>query len=430
MFSRPVTKTIANLCLAFFFFLPFERIPTIEVAGFTVKISYLLGIALIILFLHNNPLPFFKKISASDYFLGCFWLLSGLSLFWTTDQKKGLVTFLMWTFVFVVYFFLSKVLTDKKLRQKAENIIIISTVLVCIFGIFQYLGDVFGLSTAITGLRLEYTKIVFGFPRIQSVGLEPLYFANFLFFPFYLVAKRYVQNYGMFNKFFGVLILILVNMFLALSRGAFLALGITAVLLVLVLVVKWYREKQNDYGKKLVGLILVAIAAMAISVGLVFLPSIGNKINTVNTFVGHAAVDDSKGGESVPGRLETYKAAFDMFKEKPLFGYGIGSASEIISQKTHFSAKNQTVNNEFLEILAENGLIGFLLFMAFLVSILIELRKVFVKTDSSGRFVLISMLLGLVAIFIQYNFFSTLYIIYIWAFLALLKGEIDGSTQN
>ena len=71
----------------------------------------------------------------------------------------------------------------------------VSLAIVSIFGIYQFLGDlVLGLPTFLTGLRPQYTKAVFGYPRVQATAIEPLYFAGMLFWPMFLMILLLLNN--------------------------------------------------------------------------------------------------------------------------------------------------------------------------------------------------------------------------------------------
>jgi O-antigen ligase len=430
---------------ALFFTLPFERIPTLEVYGFTLKASYVIAVILVLTFIIKK----YKSItySTSDYMLILFWLWGAITLLWSVNTQLGAIVILLWLMMFVLYFVVARALDSEKLRERAESIVLVSTALVCLFGIYQFIGDSLGLSSSFTGIRYWYSKQIeiLGFPRIQSVALEPLYFSNFLLVPLYLVIKRYfnychselgsksiknadivgklklgLQTVGFGNKYFWLLILILINIVLGVSRGAYLAVIVTLAIMLLYLVINWRAFNSLKY--ELAGMIGAVIIAAGLSyLGIYVL----NGKNAVSNFQNHAVVGDTESGTSVPGRVEMYKRAWGYFKEKPVGGIGIGSFGTLNlfydeNQVKHYGV----VNNIYLEILAETGGIGLVLFSLFLLFYLRELNEKYRKFDDEKKLSTLLLFLGILAIFIQYNFFSTLYIIYIWVFLALLRSGI------
>jgi len=419
-------RFLSFLFLVVFFALPFERIPTIEAFGFTVKISYILVLIFFTaILLSGKAVDIFraKELSTSDKSLILFWVTSLISLLWAPNLKRGFIIFSLWTFVFLVYLIFSRLLINKEIRRRAEDIIIFTSVLVCIFGVYQFLGDSFGLSAHFTQILPQYSKVIFDFPRIQSVGLEPLYFANFLLVPAFLVAKRYLTEKGFFNRYFFMLSLIFINIILTVARGAYIALAFSGFLFFIYLICeKGYKERL----KKSIGLISIFVISALISAAAIIFINGKKAASNFTTHTVVSVVSTDQRDYSQLDRFDTYKLALDYTKKNPLFGNGLGSFGVYA---TPDFKKNQgvyqTVNNEYLEILTETGAVGILFFLLFIIFYGLEVFKNFRRRNIASRISTMALGLGLFAILIQYNFFSTLYIIYIWVFLALLKGEIN-----
>ena len=64
------------------------------------------------------------------------------------------------------------------------------------------------------------------------------------------------------------------------------------------------------------------------------------------------------GGDQTSGRIPLFSGAIRLFVQKPIFGWGVGVFSNLYGTGTH---------NMYLQLLAENGLIGFFLFSAILI---------------------------------------------------------------
>lgn len=428
-----LTSFIEGLVLILFFALPFERIPTIEYAGFTLKISYILSLIFLILILFSKKyfINSINKWKTSDYFLTCLWISGLVSLFFSKDIKRSLVVLLLWLFMFLLYYFLSWSLTQKTLIRKIENYIIFTSVIICIFGSYQFFGDWLGLSPLLTGLRERYTKDVLGFTRIQSVALEPLYFANYLLIPIFLSIKKYLFEWKLktqivkkiLNKYFFVLILLFTNFILTTARGAYIALIISMLIFILYLFYRSYREKKEfkNISQTILSIALATFISLIISFILV-----GVTDGTTKNFTAHVAVNDSTNEVSVNGRKEGVIVAYNKFKTSPIFGIGVGTSGLLDKPVVDHGEilTYGTLNNLYFEILAECGVTGFSFFILFIFFFLKEFHKQYTKSDKNKQLSLFVLFLGLLAVFIQYNFFSTLYIIYIWAFLALLRGEM------
>ncbi|MGV2643163.1 hypothetical protein GNF86_17190, partial [Clostridium perfringens] len=85
----------------------------------------------------------------------------------------------------------------------------------------------------------------------------------------------------------------------------------------------------------------------------------------------------TQNGSTGLNRGEYWMSAFDIFKEKPIFGWGNSSVYYHIMN--HASDRIWGFHNSYLVILVENGLIGSIFyFMFFLFSFLINMRRYFI----------------------------------------------------
>ena len=101
-----------------------------------------------------------------------------------------------------------------------------------------------------------------------------------------------------------------------------------------------------------------------------------NKINRSSSFVEQRIVSAVKGGDvSINRRILYMHVVHEMFKDRPFFGLGIGLykmnylyyQAEVINNlpKFHqYSANAQEAHNEYLQLLAEVGIIGLIIFLA------------------------------------------------------------------
>ena len=242
------------LLVLWFLVLPFERIPTVEYHGFTFKASYLAGLLLILWAIFNIKLLVQKSFTASDRLLLLFGLIASIATLIGYHEPRNLIVLALWWLMIMLYFVSSRLISAPKI----EGVILAITTIVCLFGVYQFIGDSLGLPTTYTGLRDEYTRIVLGFPRIQSVALEPLYFSNFLVVPLFLALKRSGEIYKFWNKYWWLSVLILINIILGQSRGAYLSHIVSLLLLVFYLI---WQTRSRQIARVALGI----IAAMKIS---------------------------------------------------------------------------------------------------------------------------------------------------------------------
>ena len=405
------------------FSLPFERLGAVSfggVTGLTIRLSQILVGILLLIWLIRGVAG--KSIKPKPLFIA--WAMAGylavglLSLINADDWRRGLMVWL-----FIVVTMLSTVVivnvidTPGRLKLFIKAIIA-GAIVVCLFGLWQFLGDLAGMLTSLTGLRELYTKEVFGFPRIQSTALEPLLFANYLLIPLFLLAGMIISNKFWLGRKWSYLflILLLINFILTLSRGGYLGLAVGGLVLAIICRQRFFQWKSIK--PIFIGLAVVILAGTAFFRWTAF----GEKSwDLVSRHFGQITED-----ASVAHRWLTYEKAWDGFREKPLFGIGLGNFSNYYNDGGSSGSGWQTVNNQYLETLTETGVFGFLfLFFIFggaLAMGIIALKK---TADKNLKLILAGELAALAGILVQYNFFSTLYVIHIWLLIGLLFATLN-----
>lgn len=395
------------------FFLPFERIPTIELAGFTLKINHIVGGLLIVFFILD--LLFNKrKLKPNPTLLPVTLLVIALILsFITTTAGIRSVVFLVLDLFVIALFLIIPQLVDTKAKfMKLAAVLLWSSGVVVVFGLYQFGADLVGLSNSFSGLDPGYSSDVFGFPRIQAFSREPLYLGNYLLVPFGVMAGLVLAKVAR-PWLMPLAFLTLLTFILTLSRGAFLAAAIGAVFLVIVAF------------RKIVNVRTVFWGATVLILAIVGFNTIFNRLNPdlKERFFAHATVADYRKGESTQGRLNAFTKALDAFEEKPITGIGLGSYGMYVLNYPSEPPSGGwfIVNNQYLELLAETGIIGL---AAFLFLIVVIISRSFVAYFKTRDIFAQSMVLGLTAAFVgtlvQYNFFSTVAIIHIWVLMGLI----------
>ncbi len=410
------------------FFLPFERVPSLEIGGINIKINTILGFVTLlawILALMFNA----KKYKVQPYaisvpiILFCSAMLISLTQAYNLSRAYSVLFFIFFTIALSVL--TVNMIRSKENLRKTLLILFLTSVIAGLFGLFQFGGNLIGLPDSITLLKAGYGASTFGFPRIQAFSEEPLYFANFLLIPIFVGLALFFNKINIFVRekmtgqgrvhwlWVGVLILFLLDFVLTVSRGAYVGLAVAFIVLVILL----YR-KVVTWKNVLTFIVVIGI----VGYGVAFALSKGSTQAT-NNFISHVLIQDFYTGESVQGRLVTYKAALDAYHESPNFGVGIGNYGPWL---VHYPSAPpvggwQTVNNEYLEILAETGLLGLITFTLLIVFLIYRtFLALKYARDPFLRAVLIGLFAAFVGVLVQYNFFSTLYIIYIWILVGLL----------
>lgn len=399
------------------FTLPFERIPTLDVGFVTLKMDQVFaGLTLIswilkILFERRKlaPYPIFWPVL---FFIG----ISAISALYAVDKNRSIMVLVFVVFMILVSLLVTNLVASKAKLETLLKILLLSTLVVSLFGIYQFLGDIVGLPIALTGLKDIYTKAVLGFPRVHAFSMEPLYFANLLFIPLGLLAGMFffkeTKLIPLWQQFL-LLLLVVVLIILGISRGAYIAL------VVFVLIFAIFLLKRVLTWKNII-LILVSVIVMG---GVTFTFLSASRPDAVTKFLEHAQLADFSQGESVQKRLIDYQKAIDYWQEKPYLGIGPGNyGPRYLDYPSHDQVTDwEIVNNQYLETLAETGVLGLFFLVIIYLAVIIRSIQAYLKTnDSFLKSILFGLLAAFIAILVQYNFFSTLYIMHIWFLIGLL----------
>ncbi|MDO8513868.1 MAG: O-antigen ligase family protein [bacterium] len=413
--------------------LPFERLPSFDITGATIKINeILLGVSFLIIIW--DWMRKREKIKVKKYYLLLlvYLLVCLVSLRGAIDIGRGVHYLIFSAYACVVFLVASQLVLRDKKELMIKTLLVVSG-LITLFGLYQFIGDVLGVSTIFTGLRLEYTKLVFGFPRIQSTFLEPLYMGNFMIIPLAFLMIAELKDWKIISALWRRILTILIGavLVLSISRGAYLgaAFMVLAVLLMYARLDNWKRVLLL-VGE---GVVITGFAFLMIGFAGWYQKIESNRLNpgqvnntqnsrmAISRFTNHA-VDQND--YSTNDRKSTYDLAIEAWKSKPLFGVGIGNFGPYAAGKATVYGTNQIVNNEPLEILAETGLVGMLVILSFLGFVIYWGLKAKVATDKNDKnnYYLGALISALVGIIVQYQFFSTLYITYIWFLLGWIAG--------
>lgn len=394
--------------------LPFERLLTFDISGFTVKFSYIFTIIFILL----TALYFFQKkqkpsLKIDEISMLLFVVWSYMTIFWSIDKEKTFIISSMLLLIALLYISVKKFFEEGHFINIPKYYIWLS-IAASIFGLWQFFSDNLGMSQSFSFLGNDYIRGTFPFPRIQSTFFEPLYFAHFLLICIYLAIYRIVKKEN--RRFFWILLLILgLSFFLTLSRGAYIALAVT-IILALVSLIIWSHQSIVRFMFSL-GVLAVSLSC-ALSLIYFFSGRAGIKTyfsQTLNAKDYLSGNDEKSREETVRGY--TIQVALNNWQAHPFLGVGTGTFGSLPEFEKVRAGGNprQTVNSLYPEILVEEGVIGLILFGLFLFFLF---RQAFISIEKKDRLKKIILMAAVLALFIQYASFSTLYIAYVWIFVA------------
>jgi putative inorganic carbon (HCO3(-)) transporter len=411
MFLALGLRSPLALLLGIAFFLPFERIGSYDLSSGTIRISQLLALILAVAWVVRTIVTRHKQFRPNPiaWLIGLFLLINLISLTNAANFSRSLVVFLITCFTLVFSLLIPEIVDSNNKVNRIVNILFITTFVVTLFGLYQFAGDMLGLPATLTGLRPQYTKAIFGFPRIQSTALEPLYFANFLLLPLSLLFAGLVSRTSRLRPWWlvGLLLIGGLNLVLTVSRGGYLGIAVAFLLISILYLRKVFNFK---FLMPVAGIFLVMLFLVPrlLGVGDIF------NLNT-GTFVSH--VTNAFSGAAYIERMSTFEVAQQAWRDQPWFGVGPGGYGPYAAANANVEPKEgwQIVNNEFLELLAETGVFGLLAFLAILLILVVRSIKAIARAqDPWLRAIMVGLLATILAIVTQYQTFSVLYIMHIW----------------
>ena len=356
-----------------------------------------------------------------------------LSVIWSVNPLRSILVSGLWSVLFLDFLVIYSLPSLKKMVGPLMSVTVMTAVVMSLLAIIQVAyGAWFDW-----GLCNGCVARGFGFVRPSGFTIEPQFFGSLLIAPILLVSHRLLQNKA--TKYDIVaLCLMFVALYLTLSRGALYA--VTAAVLVQAVLVHW-RTSTNWLRSATV---VITVLAGSFVFGMMwhgvftqlnprvadgFYQSITKSINHLslgkinlpnlapqqppqeNASAASSqqampdsppkAVFDGYVAKSTEERTGMSQLALEVWTKSPaqfLFGVGAGGAGRAIFQQSgKTSGEFEIVQNEFLSVGVELGLVGVVLLTSLLLALC---RKMSVK-----KALVWSIILGFV---LQWMFFSGL----------------------
>ena len=375
--------------------------------------------------------------SRAVWLMSIFLIWNGMSLFWTANLLRGLFTFGIVGIIYLI--FLAAISERKKILRITPSLIRIFIAMAAVMSVFAITQMFMGiwLSQSVTLLCNGCVAEQFGFVRPDGFTIEPQFLGSLLIVPALILLWQTLRqkNDWRTNSIF---ILITSVLFVTMSRGAIFALGAGAiVLLVQMFYIKKLRKVLVGAGLIISSLLLALslqgfTAAINPNFNTTFLGAISkslnqlsmgvirinvssgtseSKINTGENIVTSGVENSTENAnerstpnfdgyveESTSIRLWLSELAIKTWAENSttmVVGVGIGGAGVAMNNSfPNEIGAREIVQNEFIEILLERGVVGAIIFATLTVGLIYKLRRQ-------------KWLWAIIAAFlVQWNFFS------------------------
>jgi len=375
-----------------------------------------------------------RRLLSKKYnlFILLFFIWNVISIVWSANTLRGTLTSSLIGLGTLLFFSVQTYsATLVRYRHLLLNTLKIVTVVLGLFCLYQLFGDAAGLSVRYTLLPIEYTSHVFGFARVTGFSAEPEFLGSLLLLPLGIFAYLAITKKRMSDILLVGLGALLIT--LTLSRGAFIG-----AVVVIGITLAFYCRRSN---LRQVGLLLASgFLGVILGIGLF---SLAAGLNTRDDISAHQAfskavsqvslgtinptqtppttVKSIRKIESQPSsgyvassttsRLQMSNEALGLLIEHPsrfLYGVGVGGFGVSLHQKSPNFSKASIVNNQYIEILTELGIVGLVLFGGFFYTFFRQLIR-------EKYYIFISIIVGTL---IQWLFFSGYpNILHIWPIL-------------
>ena len=209
-----------------------------------------------------------------------------------------------------------------------------------------------------------YNSLVYCFRMGYQPGIATHYSSNGMYLAIFsgCAFSMYVSQNKKTGKYIILTILAMVSLLLTAKR-AHVLFGIGAMLVV------YYMKNADHKSTRLVKMLAIIILALVLFV------IIGQFIPAINGFI-ERFLEAEESGDILNNRSTLYAYAILLFSQNPLWGNGWGSYKYL--RESVFGEYNNA-HNVFLQLLAETGVIGTVIFTSIIISMLIVTVKTFHK---------------------------------------------------
>ena len=220
------------------------------------------------------------------------------------------------------------------------------------------------------------------------------------------------------------LLIVVVSIFILLSRGAFIAFSLSIFLLTIYFFIK------SSYSKFFIPTICIPVILIGYFISSSLINSKGT--NVINDRVSSISID--RADESIDERLRNYSAALKSISKNPILGIGIGNWK---IENIQYEAKNlegyrvpNHAHNDFLQVAAESGLIALIFFLGFILNPFIFYLKNRLYKESNHVFYLTLIMMSIYIIDSMLNFpisrpISHIFLVFMLVVIIKLKEAYD-----
>lgn len=282
------------------------------------------------------------------------YLLAGILSFLHAPYHMASVDFFLRHFFFMAAALIVIYEFDQAAAERLTRLLVLTAWIAVGYGFLQLIDNRWFPRGVGKGIDPFIWRGAFG-DRVFSTYGNPNFFADFLviIFPILLMQYFKTQKKGLLPLMF----MLLIDLFMTGTKGAWLGFMLV-IFLFGVMAFVYFKPQIAPYRKPLLAVVAGGLLALSIVSGRAIL----SRLTSVNF------------------RLFTWEATWEMIMTQPLIGTGVGSFPPIYPAFRrppifHIEGKHNTetdhAENEYIEQLFDNGMLGFGVFLWLVISALV-----------------------------------------------------------
>ena len=320
------------------------------------------------------------KLQPPDKYILFFIAVLAIGCIYSSNRDEGIIKVLRFIVLVFIPYLLARIFLVKgdQIKLFIRSISVIALVISFLLIIISIFG--------------KYTGGRMSFLQAKPIPVSVLLIVGLVIFTIGITQN--IFNEWKYGKLFCAIAIIplLYSIFLVSSRGPLISAIVGLIFCVLILF-KAKIKNRNTTIIVIISLILVLVLISCYDI-ICSNPFIKKVIPNVEYF----SLINAK-NISVNIRLKLYSSAWQLIKQKPLFGLGTGGFQKGGRQYPH---------NIFLEIAVENGLLGLVIFLCFLFAICQRghqfLNENFIKNNKQAKIIGLIVLVVGISLFTERQF--------------------------
>ena len=354
--------------------------------GIILRLFIIISLTLcVIQFLKIKKIIWYKN--SLNLPISLFVLVMSVSLLRSETVAVSSRDYIIYLSYFIIYYLIIDSIENVKQADSFIKLFFSISLIVAIYTLIQY----YGLDPYLKELN-----------ALTSTIGQKNFVSNYLGLIFPLIFSYFLLQRTKRNKifFFVLLSIIYINLMICQSRGIWISI-ISTVLIGIFLIYKFKLFKIFQENQKWLILLLVSFLIITI------IYSTDNPLNKSAITIPQRVISTfDEQNPSIYTRLLMWETTFNMIKDKPIFGSGIGTfkmnylnyQAKIIKDNPYYlklSGNAREAHNEYLQMWAELGIVGLglfiLIFYFFYKTVFIFLKS---KLNIKNKIIVLGLFMG------------------------------------